>query len=173
MDEGLSFTDLVYGVVIGSAFNQFTGLEVSTQNALLLICLFIILNDYLLYHYEVREIPHSGQRVVTLFWLDMLVLLAWYGMVLASARSMDAFLLAVSGFYTMTAVWETVFSDHRGGWEQIVTSDWLLVLILVSLAVLPLEGWTLTTAVAVIPILVLVTHWRSWQEVWQDERVHA
>lgn len=173
LEEGLSFTDLLYGVVIGSAFGHFTGLEPSVQNGLLLVSLFLILDDYLLYHHEVRGTARTGRRVVVLFWLDVLVLLAWYATVLAAGRSVEAFLLAVAGFYMTTALWEAVFAEGRQGWRRLATADWMLVGLVLCPVVLDLGEGVLRPLAALLPLLVLGVHGQAWRRVWREEDVHA
>lgn len=170
MEEGLSFTELVYGVVIGSAFTQFTGLELTARNGFLLVALFLILNDYLLYHHEARDIPSSGDRVIPLFWFDMTVLLAWYGVVLAASRGAAVYLYAVSVFYAVTALWETVFGGEEG-WKRLLARDWLLAGGALAVASADLGAGATRTAVWLLPLAVFGCYWPDWRRLWRAEEL--
>lgn len=172
MEEGLSFTELVYGVVIGSAFSQFTGLEATTRNGFLLVALFLILSDYLLYHYEARGISSSGDRVIPLFWLDMTVLVTWYGIVLAAARSAEIYLYAVAAFYATTAVWEAVFGEEEG-WRRLLARDWLLAAGASGVASADVGADVTRAAVWLLPLAVVGCYWPDWKRLWRAEELRA
>lgn len=72
-----TFTELLYGVVIGTAITRIGSLSLTKYTILLIVALVLVFDDYLLYHQDVQKIEGTGRHFVSLFLFDMVVLAAW------------------------------------------------------------------------------------------------
>ena len=71
-----TFTELLYGVVIGTAITRIGSLSLTKDTILLIVALVLVFDDYLLYHQDVQKIEGTGRNFVSLFLFDMVVLAA-------------------------------------------------------------------------------------------------
>ena len=104
----VSFTELLYGVVIGAALQRIK-LDLSQENILLVLSLIIITQDFFFYHLAISAKPPSNQPL--LFLLDMLVLGAWYP--LSLAQDIFTFLSCLTIFFLIVSIWESLFGRSR------------------------------------------------------------
>ncbi len=135
MVERASFTEVLYGVVIGFAI---AGLETpwfTRHNALLLLALVLIFDDYLLYNTAVTRVLRSGRSTILLFWLDVLVLLAWYALCLAGDESLPTYFVCVGLFFAVASLWEVIFTQGPLWRRALLAGDVLLVALASGLAI--------------------------------------
>jgi len=163
-----TFTELLYAVVIGTVFARIQTLTPSQENILLVMALIVVFDDYLLYHHEVEEMDHSGKYVVLWFWLDMLVLGAWYALALSSKYSISTFMICLAAFFLCTSLWEFVFSEVSL-WKRVIWScDLPLVLTSIILATLAhwLRGPYWIYLIGMLPVIAW-WRWPDWVDVWR------
>src|SRR4029453_11890718 len=78
----ISFTELLYGVVIGAALQR-VELSLSLKNILLILALIIVVQAFLFYHQDILDLDPNPSKYRLTFVLDMLVLGSWYPLSLA------------------------------------------------------------------------------------------
>ncbi|HEV2762698.1 MAG TPA: hypothetical protein VGV38_06860 [Pyrinomonadaceae bacterium] len=128
----ISFTALLYGVVIGVALDRFEDLTVSPVNILLIFSLFLIVQDFFFYHEDMKKInlslkkrqaedgrktdgPDKAERVAAerkrrknewkIFLFDLILLAVWYGLCLAARSPLPRYLLWLSAFFLTVSLW--------------------------------------------------------------------
>lgn len=171
--EPITFTELLYSVVIGTAITRIDSLVVSQSNVLLLVALLIVFDDYFLYHHEVVDIEYSGKNAIGLFWLDMLVLLVWYAVSISTQYSVAAFFMCVATFFLSTSIWELIFSKEPI-WKRIAwDSDIVVVCASITLSVSSHYNTSPNASYLLYAIVFLVffSAWRSWsyKEIWSTK----
>ena len=114
-DVRLGFMDLLYGVVVGTAFARFDSLTLSASHVLLAIAILLGLEDYLMTRYQSQGMPQDGRHTALLAILDVLVLACWYAVVLSAEDGFPTFLLALAVFFASTTVWGWAFLGGRFG----------------------------------------------------------
>jgi hypothetical protein len=102
----LTFTALLYSVVIGLAFQRIDELRITEANVLMVIALVLIFDDYLLYTLEIPTIAASDFE---LFWWDIAALAIWYGLVLTTPEGVAPFFLVAGLFYALTSTWKAIY----------------------------------------------------------------
>jgi len=105
----LSFTDILYGVVISIAITRIS-LRFSTKNYMLLIALLILIDDWLDYHISISfEIESMNARMFLLtFVIDISILLVWNLSTIAKPEQLTIYLFLLSIFYILALVWNFV-----------------------------------------------------------------
>lgn len=164
----LSFTELLYGVVIGAAVTRISALELTRETVLLLVALVLVFDDYLLYHQRVDTIAGTGRNAVSLFLVDMLVLGAWHGLVLATNYTTSVFLAWVSVFFSATSIWDWLFSEGPFLRRLLFNGDFVLVIAAAALAgtagAVDWPSWVFLVALGVV---FLLSRWSLWRAVWR------
>ena len=165
-----TFTELLYGVVIGTAITRIGALALTQDTILLIVALVLVFDDYLLYHQDVQKIEGTGRNFVSLFLFDMLVLASWYTLVLSTTYPMPVFLVCVAIFFAATSVWECLFSEGTLLRRLFWNGDLPLVVLAAVLAVVAqwvgLPFWVFLIAFGVVFVL-----WRlpKWRELWKSQ----
>jgi hypothetical protein len=166
----VTFTELLYCVVIGTAITRIESLAPSRPTILLWVALLLVFDDYFLYHREVSRIARSGRAATLLFWLDMLVLAVWYGLALSSREPIRFFLLWAALFFAATSLWEIAFGSGALRRRIVDKSD--AILTLASLALASAERlfhgpyWIY---VALLLGTVAVWRWPDYSEAWRSK----
>jgi|ERR1043166_79119 hypothetical protein len=107
-----SFTDFLYAVVAGAAFQHFTPYQWSWEDAIVLAAIAILADDWVLYHAQASRVPPTARNFAVMLIFDILVLLLWYSMARLGAIGAEGFrwfVLLLSVFYFVIAVQEFVF----------------------------------------------------------------
>jgi len=165
-----TFTELLYGVVIATAITRIDALEITQETVLLIGALILVFDDYILYHYDVQKIEGTGQNFVLLFACDMLVLAAWYALVLSTTYSMPVFFTCLAIYFTATSVWELRFA--RGSIARRLFRDGDLPLVGASLSLVALaRSFDLPFWAFLAGFLVAFTLWRfpKWKGIWESD----
>jgi uncharacterized membrane protein YoaK (UPF0700 family) len=102
----LSFTGLLYAVVIDAALHRLHDLSLSHENILLVVALLIVIQDYFFYYRDILELEHLKKKASYIFWLDILVLGAWYALSLAAHLSTLGFTLYLCIFFLAVNIWD-------------------------------------------------------------------
>jgi len=168
--EPVTFTELLYSVVIGTAITRIDSLELTQANILLLVALLIIFDDYFLYHHAVTDVEHTSKNAIGLFWLDMVVLLIWYAVAISTQYSLPVFFFCVSIFFISTSIWELIFSKEPL-WKRVVWESDFVVFFMAQFfsfnshynVVMNLSFWSYVTAFLVF---FAFWRWRSYKEIW-------
>ncbi len=106
----LSFTELLYGVVIGNAIARISSLEASKRNIFILVAIMIAIDDYAFWHLEQTNINYKKPWTsAAMFVTDAIILLSWYSMVIAADSYASVFFLCATVFFVLTTVWEIIF----------------------------------------------------------------
>jgi hypothetical protein len=108
----ISFTDFLYAVVAGAAFQHFTPYQWNWEDAIVLASIAILADDWVLYHEQASLVPSTSRNFAVTLIFDILVLLLWYSMARLGAIGADGFrwfILLLSAFYFVIAVQEFVF----------------------------------------------------------------
>jgi hypothetical protein len=171
-----TFTELLYGVVIGTAITRIGSLSLTQDTILLIVSLVLVFDDYLLYHEDVQNIEGTGRNFVLLFLLDMVVLAAWYALVLSTAYAVPVFLTCVAVFFAATSIWEWLFSQGTFLRRLFWNADLPLVLTAGALALVAQwvawPFWVFLAAFGAIFVLWRLPTWRElWRSQWQDRRL--
>ncbi len=105
----LSFTDILYGVVISIAITR-VSLKFNTQNYMLLIALLILIDDWLDYHISLSfEIKSMNAKMFLLtFAIDISILLVWNLSTIAKPEQLTIYFFLLSIFYILALVWNFV-----------------------------------------------------------------
>lgn len=163
-----SFTELLYGVLIGEALRHVHELSPSRSNLLLLITVILVADDYFGYHKQVKDLSASSEKELKLFLLDMLVLSAWYSLALSSqyaGSQVDLLVTTINGapitlyliwltlYYLAITVWERFFPDPDSRGRLPIMIAGLLCAILSSL-------WPGPDWIYLILFLLLFLSWR-------------
>jgi hypothetical protein len=112
----LSFTGLLYAVVIDAALHRLHDLSLSHENILLIVALLIVIQDYFFYYRDILKLEEMKKKASYIFWLDILVLGAWYALSLAAHLSTLGFTLYLCIFFIAVNIWDwTVY--HLEGLE--------------------------------------------------------
>jgi hypothetical protein len=173
----VTFTDVLYAVVAGAAFEHFDPYNWSTNgwnNSILLVSIAILLEDWILYHAQVsritsRDLPYAG----VLFY-DVLVLVLWYTMARAGTIGPSGlywFLSLLSVFYLLGLIFEVIFiREHER--EMSIRYDIFSVVTLASIAVLLYELkahlylWMIPASVA----LIVPFRYKGWRMVFSSSK---
>ena len=167
----ITFTELLYSVVIGTAITRIESLSADRGNVLLILALVVVFDDYLLYHQKVDTIAYSGRNEVLVFWLDMLVLGSWYCLSLAARGSLRSFWMSAALFFCATSVWEVVFGSGSV-WRRVRSADGGLVLTSLALSVaVGLLGGPYLAYVGAFIVLFFFWRWGDWVELWGRQEV--
>lgn len=162
-----SFTELLYGIVIGIAIARIESFAVTRESALILVALLLAFEDYLVFHFEVESIPDTGRNFVLLFCLDVLTLACWYSVVIASSYSISIFFTALAAYFFATTMWSTTFLA-KGTWRGFLRrGDAPLVAVCSVLALFAAEiAWW----APIIAFLFCFLLWRlpAWKRVWNS-----
>ena len=105
----LSFTDILYGVVISIAITRIS-LKLNTQNYMLLIALLILIDDWLDYHISLSfEIKSMDAKTFLLtFIIDVSMLLVWNLSAITKPEQLTTYFFLLSIFYTLALAWNLV-----------------------------------------------------------------
>lgn len=126
----ISFTGLLYGVVIDAALHRFEEFRLTPANLLLLIALVIVIQDFFFYHLDLKEIggdlesreetaPSEDEKkrvrkrkglIERIFFVfDILVLGTWFILALSAHEgSVLTYLYYLSTFFAFVYAWEFV-----------------------------------------------------------------
>lgn len=162
----LSFTDLIYGVVVGFAISSFT-LELRLSNLLLLGALVLILDDFVLYHVSAPAVDESGRNLLLMFLTDLVVLGCWHAVVLAAkSETLHLFWIATTIFYCSTAAWEFIFATKQGRWRVLLPESALAGFA----ALLAAARDFLPVAVQLLAFFAALAFARmdDWRELWRQ-----
>lgn len=172
MRRGLTvtFTELIYGVVIGTAVTGVTGLELSAQMGMILLALAVVFDDYLLYHFEVQGIAASGRNFIKMFVLDLVVLAAWYALYLSAADRPDLYWALLAFFFVTTSIWAMAFSSSGERLQACLPELWFILIavcLYVDSACSMILGaeWQILFFAAFFAVLRL----RDWKRIWARE----
>ncbi len=105
----LSFTDILYGVVISIAITRIS-LKFNIQNYMLLIALLILIDDWLDYHISLSfEIKSMNAKMFLLtFIIDVSMLLVWNLSAITKPGQLTTYFFLLSIFYTLALAWNFV-----------------------------------------------------------------
>ncbi|MDQ3010163.1 MAG: hypothetical protein M3X11_05620, partial [Acidobacteriota bacterium] len=130
--------------------------------------LLFVFDDYLLYQQDVQGIEATSRNFASVYLLDLVVLGAWYALVLSTTRAMPVFFTCVAVFFLATTVWDWVFFA-TGPFLRRVRKNGDLPLVLAAAILASVAGlvtlpfWTYLLTFGLIFVL-----WRlpSWKTVW-------
>lgn len=108
----VSLTDFIYAVVAGAAFQNIQPPLLSYSTGLILVCFFVLVDDWVLYHTQARAIECNPRTFAACLALDLLVLVLWYGAAIKGRQGVETiagFALLLVFFYLATAFWEIIF----------------------------------------------------------------
>lgn len=179
-----TFTELLYGVLIGAALQNVKGLLPIQENVLLLVAVILVADDYFHYHRDVKTINNSGKAEIKIFFLDMLVLAAWYSLALAAqyklpkvdllfatidAAPITLYLIWVTFYYGAVSIWDCVFPVSSGSWffDNHVFVTLLALICTVASILWPTPDWIYLAIFGCGYVL-----WRSvaYIKVWRNLR---
>lgn len=125
----VSFTALLYGVVIDATLHRLHSLEPTITHVLILVALAIVVQDFFFYHEDMKMINDvfakeakaaatpAERRVMeaerrrkerNVFICDLLVLGAWFTLSLAASAPLRTYLLCLAIFFVSVGIWERV-----------------------------------------------------------------
>ena len=113
----LTFTDFLYAVVAGSAFQRFDPYSWGWNETIILVALLILADDWVLYHAQASLVESTPRRFAFILVLDIFILLLWYSTALSGEKGVRvpmSFLFFLSGFYLVIAVGELAFIKQTG-----------------------------------------------------------
>jgi hypothetical protein len=136
----ISFTDLLYAVVAGAAFEHFDPYHWSTtgwNNSILLASIVVLLDDWVLYHAQASRTPAEDVNSASILFFDALVLLLWYTMSRSGTIGPDGFywfLLFLSMFYLLTMLSVVLFlhEEPRGEFIKCDSASALVLAIVMA-----------------------------------------
>ena len=135
MKEGRSIPavehgDLLYAVVIGIALTQLTKPISIVKIAMLTFSFLIILDDWLLYRFEIPDICWTTSKEVKAYVLDIFVLIVWYLAVITPPDRFDLFLILVAIFFLLALLWESILLGEPDRGDLVMLSFVLVTLAL-------------------------------------------
>jgi hypothetical protein len=138
----VSFTELLYGVVIGAALQRIE-LGWSTKNILLILSLIIVIQDFFFYYHDIPglDLTNSLKKQRLLFVLDMLVLGAWYS--LSLAENITTFLVCLTIFFFIVSIWESFLRPRHfllTHWPISIVALFFAILSYLNLPVLSIQS---------------------------------
>jgi hypothetical protein len=169
----VTFTALLYSVVIGVAFQNISSLAWSEKNLLMVLALLVVFDDYFLYHHDIKKVPDTGPNQIFVFWADIAVLAMWYGVSLATAYGHAVFFGYVAGFYGLTTFWEAITASRGSRLESALNGGLIVCLVASAIALVCLAvgdwanamviQWSLTAVFAAITALIRLG---SYRRIW-------
>lgn len=166
----ISFTALLYGVVIDASLHRFETLDWSPPNLLLAVALFIIVQDFFFYHEDMKRLnlllkaqalaaqaegktsPADRARFewtrrkeeIAIFLLDLLLLTAWYALSLSAHYPLPVYLTFLAGFFFTVCVWNAVGPDMPRWRRFFKWSPWVVLLVAAAGAGIAIKrlGWS-------------------------------
>lgn len=130
-----TFTEILYGVVVGFGITELEFPWFTRHNVLLLLAIVLIFDDYLLYTTAVRRVAHSERNGILLSLFDMLVIVAWYAIALAVDEDLPTYFVCIAVFYALASVWEIIFSAGPLWRRALVAADVPLAAMAIGLAI--------------------------------------
>jgi len=130
----ITFTDFLYAVVVGAAFQQLDFFNFGFDDGLLLVAFLIFVDDWILYHAQAIKIRQTSRNFAIMLIWDIVVLPTWYAMSQAGNLKSDGFIIFIfllSFFYFMTGLWELVFRFETRILMRLKI-DWVLSCILLG-----------------------------------------
>ena len=136
----VSFTALLYGVVIDAALHRVHELALTPENVLLVISLALVVQDFFFYHEHMKRVnlqflkstlanehdasltdeerkkkrikaeQRKRRKERRIFFFDAVLLGTWYALSLAAHEPLATYLLVLAVFFLSVALWDT-FAD--------------------------------------------------------------
>ncbi|HEX6369933.1 MAG TPA: hypothetical protein VF006_13520 [Longimicrobium sp.] len=133
----VSFTALLYGVVIDASLHRVEHLALTPSNLLLFISLTLVVQDFFFYHEDMKRVnlqalerqirieknpwyseeyrrrkrvdveARRRRKERKIFFFDALLLATWYVLSLAAHEAVKTYLLWLAVFFISVAVWDT------------------------------------------------------------------
>jgi hypothetical protein len=161
----VSFTELLYGVVIGAALQRIE-LSLSLKNVLLILSLIIVVQDFFFYYHDISDLDltSSPKNQRLLFVFDMLVLGAWYS--LSLAENIITFLFCLIAFFLVVSVWESFL-----GSQHFWLTHWPIFII--ALCVTGLAHLNLPVFPSWLALALLLTVFFCWRLYYYKKAIVA
>jgi hypothetical protein len=131
----ISFTALLYGVVIDAALHRVHDTSFTPANVLLFAALIIVIQDFFFYHEDLKrlnvtlakaemELPPAQKleaereqmrETRTIFVFDVALLGAWYVLAVSADSTLQTYLLCLTAFFASVGVWNQFTPAPAGG----------------------------------------------------------
>jgi hypothetical protein len=108
----ITFTDFLYALVAGSAFQHFFPFKWDWEASILMASFIVVVDDWVLYHAQASNIAPTSKNFAKLLVCDVAVLLAWYTMARSGeveTNQLTWFIWLLGGFYLIIAIAEWIF----------------------------------------------------------------
>ena len=162
----ISFTDLLYAVVIGDSWLQIRDV-ISVKNYMLFLAYLMIFDDWIMYHVEVSDSKKSTGMYMATYAMDVAILVTWYLMTIAPSLYPPIFLGAISLFFGLTMVWELIINRAKLGEllrGESLGDPYLLVFflsLLISSLLIPIPMFYYVSLGIVAFVLVKYRKWKT------------
>lgn len=162
----LTFTDFLYAVVAGSAFQHFTPYQWGWEDLIILAALLVLADDWVLYHAQASRVRPTPRHFAIILLLDIIILLIWYSLARYGAIGPPGFirfLFWLGGFYLVVAAGEMIFRKQTGRtilmyidffcsfalalwggavlYFHLTPHQWMVPLTLLGLGLIRIEAW--------------------------------
>jgi len=163
----ITFTDFLYAVVVGAAFQHLDFYSFGLDDSLLLASFLIIVDDWILYHAQATKIRQSSRNFAIMLIWDIVVLPTWYAMSQAGnskSNGIIIFIFLLSVFYLMTGLWELVFRSETKILIRL-KSDWIFSCVLLCEGIIlfifkPILIWWIIPLTIVILVSLRIQVWK-------------
>lgn len=166
----LTFSDLLYAVVAGSAFQHFTPYEWrGWESLIILAALLVLADDWVLYHAQATRFLPSPKNSALVLVMDIVVLLIWYFLArygAIGAPGFKYFLFLLSGYYLVIAVCERILLKQTRR-KVLIYTDLVCGVGLAAWATLLITmHWTPHLWMVPLTILALVPlRYKAWKTI--------
>ncbi len=165
----ITFTDFLYAVVAGSAFQHFTPYQWGWEDLILIAALLVLADDWVLYHAQAARIEPTSKNFAFLLLLDIVILLLWYSMARYGAIGPEGykyFVGLLSVFYLVVAFSEFIFRKQTLR-TVLMYSDLICFLLLASWTILlTVTRWTLHQWMVPVTLVILaMLRYKAWKEI--------
>lgn len=166
----ISFTDLLYAVVIGDSWLQIRDVF-SVKNYMLFLAYLIIFDDWIVYHVEISDSKKSSGMYMATYAMDVAILVTWYLITIATSLYPPIFLGMISLFFGLTTIWELII--NRTEIRELLRVEsfgdpYLLIFflaLLLSSLLIPLPMFYYVSLGIVVFVLV---KYRKWKAIAND-----
>ncbi len=171
----LSFTDILYGVVISIAITRIS-LKFNAQNYMLLIALLILIDDWLDYHISLSfEIKSMNTKMFLLtFIIDVSILLVWNLSAITKPEQLTTYFFLLSVFYTLALVWNfvTKITTIKGFLKD---SYFYLIIVFLAEAAIHTKYYFQNANIILLSysiIALLILRFSRWNKIYKDISEH-